>query len=103
MTTPEIDNIMTISTSHVDKKTADLLDDYVDTFSEGEVPEVPLTVVEKAGYGWIICVTGTEDMANKLPKPLSDCLKYADTHGCAWLAIDTDGPTVDDLPTYEWD
>lgn len=94
---------MTISTSHIDKDTADLLDNCVDMLSEGELPEVPLTVIEKAGYGWIICVTGTEDMADELPKPLSDCLKYADNYGCAWLTIDADGPTMDDLPTYEWD
>lgn len=103
MNKPEIARIMTISTSHIDKDTADLLDNCVDMLSKGELTEVPLTVIEKTGYGWIICVTGTKDMAEELPKPLADCLKYADANGCAWIAIDADGPTMDDLPTYEWD
>lgn len=103
MNKPEIARIMTISTGHIDKKSADLLDSCVDALSEGELPEVPLTVIEKAGYGWIVCVTGTDDIADELPKPLADCLKYARDNECEWLAIDADGPTMDDLPVYEWD
>ena len=103
MNKPEIARIMTISTSHIDKDTADLLDNCVDMLSEGELPEVPLTIIEKAGYGWIIYTADTKDMTYKLPRPLANCLRYADNYGCAWLAIDADGPTMDDLPTYERD
>jgi hypothetical protein len=39
-----------------------------------------------------------------MPEDLKQCTQYAQNPGvsCDWIMFDRDGPTVDELPTYDW-
>lgn len=94
-----VTHMLTLSTAHIDKPTADLLDE------EGEANRFPaLSVYPKnAGeqYGWFIYV-GQDWHGPAVPECLAACLDACGKAGCGLLCLDTDGPVVADLPTYDW-
>lgn len=102
MNQPEITKMMTISTTHINQKSNEFLDDRCDEIEEGFIPYVPLTVLEKHGYGWIIYIDKEEIDDKQIPTDIKDCMYYALDHDCDILCLDCDGPIVDDLPKYKW-
>lgn len=90
----EIYKMLVLSTAHVTKETADLLD--LDEI-EG------LVVYDKGGYGWFIVVTDYDDDTTNIPDDLEKILAYAKSKGCDWLALDRDGEINNNLPTYVWE
>ena len=90
----EITKILTISTAHITKVTAELLDDGVRD----------LSVYSKGEYGWFIFVPES-DVINSLHIMLPDLmrlLQFAKDLGCEWLCLDRDGEVLEYFNTYEW-
>lgn len=85
----KIGNIMTISVFHV--KSDSIL----------RASKTNLTVFSKGMYGWFIYVP-SYDPENVYPEELSNALTYARENGCTWLCLDSVGPVISELPTYEW-
>ena len=56
---------------------------------------------EKGEYGWFVHVEGTASL-DEIPEDLAACLAFAIIEGCEWIMFDRDGPTVPELPTYDW-
>lgn len=94
----EISKMITISTAHIRKETADDLGSTMNTRYVGWMQW--FSYYDKADYGWFIPTDYVE--FEMLPKDLADCIRFALRHGCDWLCLDCDGEIVDSLPTYEW-
>lgn len=90
----EISKMLTISTAHITKVTAELLDDGVRD----------LIVYPKGEYGWLIVVPES-DVIDSLHIVMSDLMRlltFAKDLGCEWLCLDCDREVLDYLHTYEW-
>lgn len=100
----EIDQMLTLSTIHIEKKTSKELD------REGS-GTYGLVVFPKGEYGWWIYIPEKwEDFGDgipwrvykdKIPKGLADCIDLAFKNNCRWLCLDRDGDTAG-LPEYDW-
>jgi len=91
----EITKMLTISTAHITKETADLLN------IEPDNDNMQLSVYNKADFGWFIYVNIDLDNRN-IPDDLRRCLDLAKDNDCNWLCLDCDGEVVDGLDVYEW-
>jgi len=84
-----LDKILTISTGHIKKDTANHIHDYdlmvYDKIFKGEL------------YGYYIYVYPC-----KLPEDLKAVVDYATKQGCSIVCLDVDGPICDHLPFYSW-
>ena len=89
----DIAKVLTISTSHIKKETAALLDDK--SWDGG------ISVFEKGEFGWWIYIPSYYSGEN-IPQDLNDCILLARKHGCEWLCLDRDAEELDFLKTYEW-
>ena len=89
----EICKMMIMSTGHISKNTAILLDK----------DRVGVVVYPKDNYGWFIVVTDwKDDETASIPEDLKQCLSLAEKNGCDWLCLDCDGECYPELPIYDW-
>lgn len=111
---PEIASIMTLSTAHVSVPTIALLQEatrcvntrlddagiavYAKTQACG-TPDAP----SNECYGWFVYLPRVIPAVSKsdLPADLLGVLQYAQNHGCQVLCLDSDGPIVPTLKTYD--
>ena len=106
----EIAKMLTISTAHITKETADKLNyEYEDVTEEDYYQNsfcfnTGITIYLKDVFGWFICIPDATILdESAIPDDLRDCLSFALKNGCDWLCLDCDGETVDELPTFEWE
>ena len=92
----EISKMLTLSTGHIKKTSADLLDYFAD-----EDDAIFPTTYKKKGYGWFILIPDDID-EYALPYDLSKVLEFAKRHSCDWLCLDRDGQEIEFLPQYAW-
>lgn len=91
MTLPIV-KMLNISTGHVSKETADLLN--------GNKLDDVWTIPHE--YGWIVFVS---EYVEKEPVPQADMqqvLVFARKHGCDYIKFDCDASLIDELPKYSW-
>ena len=98
--TPEITKMLTLSTAHIDRDTAQALDE------EPELDALGLSVYDKSAgegesYGWFIYLP--EEIRPDIPECLRAALERAKELGCGVLCLDHDGPEDPGLETYDWD
>jgi hypothetical protein len=88
----EIERMLVLSTAHLTELTCNTL-----------LPTWEGPAYEKVAYGWFVYVN-LEFLTNDMPEDLKQCTQYAQNPGvsCDWIMFDRDGPTVDELPTYDW-
>ncbi len=86
----EIQRILVLSTGHITSNEMDAL-------HQGPV-EGPLKWRDPYGVGLVVLKTGWVDFGPNV----AACLKLARSLGCEKLNFDMDGPTVADLPTFDW-
>lgn len=86
----EIDKMLTLSTAHIDQESANYLDE-----------ESDLVVYSKHEFGWFV-YTGESTYLLTVPEPLKRVIRFAQSKGCAWLCLDRDGQTIDELTIYNW-
>lgn len=93
----EISKMLTLSTAHITKETANLLDN-VDT-------PIDVCIYDKGTatdhYGWFLVDWALA--GETIPEDLRACFKLAESKGCNWLCLDCDGAVTELLPTYEWE
>jgi hypothetical protein len=90
----EISKVLTLSTAHIRQLNVRWLEQWSKHDSNA-----PLIVYAKDG-GWFIDTTA---WSGYITPELRQLLSLARRHGCAWLVLDKDGPTVDNLPVFKWD
>lgn len=97
----EITRMLTISTTHISKETADLL---AGNYPMNLVPvwEMSVGIYDKEEYGWYIYSTVGERIHPSMPEDLAACLRLAHYHQCGVLCLDDDGEIVEGLPVYDW-
>lgn len=55
--------------------------------------------------GWFMYAPGLQEdggIDNGIPEDLHPIIRHAHAHGCHYILFDSDGPTIDGLPVYEW-
>lgn len=81
----EITRMLTASTAHVTPMMMATNPDLVHTQFES---------------GWILYIP--EKVEEDRQEPLRKLLSLAKEQGCQWILLDSDGPLIDDLETFEW-
>lgn len=103
----DITKMLTLSTAHITKETADKLnidckpalpEEY---FKHGFCFNLGISVYPKDEYGWFLWVPFSA--IEKLPSDLEQCVRLAHRNGCVWLCLDSDGLIDPSLKTYEWE
>ena len=101
MSTPEICNMMILSTAHIAEEDNDLLCSRESRWDG----EKPLHITHApAEYGYFVW-TGTHAnlvRESGFSSAFLAVLEYARDRGCRYLYLDRDGESVDDLPTFNW-
>lgn len=96
----EIDKMLTLSTAHITKETADLLEREVKYLLD----KIPLAIYNKAEFGWFIHVPDEYYLEKELvPNDLLECVNIAIKYNCKWLCLDCDGLIIPELKIYDWD
>lgn len=89
----EINKMLTVSTGHISKETAELLDkDNI----------YGLVVYQKDEYGWFIFLSEEDDYYAGIPDELLKLIKFAKDLGCSWLCLDRDGDVLEYLEVFDW-
>ncbi len=92
----EIAKMLTISTGHITKETANLLEK--DSIRE-------IVVYSKGGYGYFVHVPDEFDYLiskNEIPEDLCKCIELALKNKIDWICLDRDGEIISELREYEW-
>lgn len=106
-----VTRMLTLSTGHIDGRTAKLLDaDSKDGNKQKNLPSV--SVYKKGGrypVGWFVYLPDDEPAGHEhseygsVPACLTACFDVCRENRCSILCLDRDGPVVEDLPTYnDW-
>ncbi len=93
----EIHKILTLSTTHISKKTADSLN---------MLNNEDLILYKKDEFGWFIyIIDGDSERINdkSIPDDLAAIIKLAKSKECEIICLDRDACKVDGLFTYDWD
>jgi hypothetical protein len=95
----EIRKLLILSTGHVSKETADLLNGHNSTW--------PCVGGPYSEHGWFVYCHeeqgSLEVPRDFIPDDLFAVMTYArEKHGAHNVLLDCDGDRVDDLPYYEW-
>ncbi len=91
----ETHKMFALSTGHVSKDTAEMLD--LDDDRLGVV------VYPKGDYGWFIPITEyLEESEREISPDIAKVVDYALARGFTWLMFDRDANVIDDLPLYDW-
>ncbi|WP_059040644.1 DUF5983 family protein [Paenibacillus rubinfantis] len=88
-----IRNMLELSTAHISSETNQWL--------SGD-EHGTLIVYDKHIYGYWILVPEAGKNLDGVPSELQDILRLAVAEGCSWVMFDSDAPTVDGIPVFDW-
>lgn len=92
--------ILDISTAHVRKETAELLDAITMTGIDA-----PVIAHAKGEYGWLVYVSddpSAQPNWSRVPVELQRLILFARRMGCDWIMFDRDGVVLEDFETWDW-
>lgn len=89
----EIESIIVLSTAHITQETAEAF----------ELEHLPFTVW-KCEYGFVVSARNfeTDQFKPSIPEDLAAVQVLARDNGCRYIMLDRDGPTVEELSTFDW-
>lgn len=96
----EIHRMLVISTSHVSRETARLIDHHVEQGVSSASLGIPVTF-GKGDYGWFVNVPEGE-LDWQCPSDLKDVLTFARCHKCEWIMFDRDADVLPYPPAFDW-
>jgi hypothetical protein len=88
----EVRKLLCLSTAHVSKETADILD--------SSTPKNWPVFGFGGEYGWVIYAHDEQDL--EIPPDLWALCEYARSFDCDYIMLDCDASVIESLPTYEW-
>ena len=89
--------VMEVSTGHITLETSKFLDEEGLKAAAGQTAKIFVAAYE---YGWFVWIP--EKYHGEYPSDLADVLEYAKSKGAAFVNLDCDAITYDDLKSYEW-
>jgi len=96
----QIDKMLTISTAHIPKHTAEALGNHVNHSRAALFNDVIYSPWHD--YGWIF-MAPQEDLSFRKKHPeLAAVLRFAHNYGCDFVRLDCDADPIDALPTFDW-
>lgn len=95
-----IDRMITLSTAHISRYVASILENMLDC-QEGFDG---ITVCAKDNVGYLIFPTETKQFSidPEWPKCLRDICRIANDMEATVICLDSDGPEITDLISYQW-
>ena len=104
----EIDRTLVLSTAHVSKATADILNGDAPE-RDGLKPAIDGHVADWGCYGWVVWCGGQTVPKIELdaemlymPADLHRVVMFARDNNCQYVRFDCDADEIDELPTWEW-
>lgn len=91
---PEFAKVLVLSTAHLGEASA-----------TGDDPPVNALASLFGEHGWLVLTEVQLPVVHNEPvamQVLRDILHYARRRGCAYVLFDSDGPTLEKFPTYDW-
>lgn len=100
----EIDKQLTLSTAHMPRWLAELMDDAGNSHNFIASRRLCDTIFDSLRYGFRIYAGNSDGdhPIDKFPKPLRKVIKLARKLDCLWVVFDQDGPTYKGLPQWDW-
>lgn len=89
----ECDRLMVMSTAHISKESAELLE--IDNYTAIAFPN-------PSGDGIIVSCCPGMDFYGDGADDIAACIDYAQERGCGYIRFDRDFPAFTDLPVYDW-
>lgn len=99
MSSHEIQQVLVMSTSHITKDNSE----WLHTMASGNETRSSLLIAEY-DYGFFIGVPEDKEYRDDrdIPYVVRQLMHYAYGVGVTLLRLDTDGPVVTGLPTFDW-
>lgn len=101
----EIEKMLVLSTGHLSKKTADMLEAArEESPAFNNIEWGPAFVRDESWLFYVppIAENGEPDDPEGTPEDLARVFMCAREHGCMWVMLDCDGPQTEELPFHEW-
>jgi len=104
MAKPTLTPVLIVSTAHISRETANLLQDWGEMAAGARSisprpPRPPLPMASHTHGWWIYC---DEEPGEDLPADLITLMVMARALGAEYVNLDADAPKIEELPTYEW-
>lgn len=96
----QIDKMLTISTAHIPKHTAEALgglSDHLEAKLHEDVMYTPW-----CDYGWVFWASQETGMFEDEHPELAAVLRFAHNYGCDFVRLDCDANPIEALPTFDW-
>lgn len=104
----EIDRTLVLSTAHVSRATADILNGDAPE-RDGLKPAIDGHVADWGCWGWVVYTGGEvvpdideDSVLCLMPADMFRVLLFARDHNCQFVRFDCDADTVSGLPTWDW-
>ena len=94
----EIHNLLVLSTSHITAEDADLIAGEVFPGKGGDESSLLVYCSQSEGQSFADEAARTSGYSDAFMQVVA----LAQRLGCRYLLLDNGGPTVDELPTYDW-
>lgn len=89
----EFDRTLVLSTEHISPATSTWLD-------TGRTEDTYPGLLADYYAGWILWAE--ESPHESYPDDLKAIFAFARSHGCNFVRLDQDGPTIEELPYHDW-
>lgn len=101
-----VEEILTLSTTHISPETGSLIDANARLDIDGLLPldvfPLQLTIIPlSSGAGYIIPVP--KKVKSDLPVDLNEIFSYCNEREIAWILLDRDAEKIPGLSVYEWE
>ena len=93
----EIEKALVVSTAHLSKDEVDDL-----TLSEYTMNPYPVAAYDYGCYVYLGDPAEDEDKLKSMSLEFARLVEIAREQGCSHIKLDRDGPTYEDLPTFDW-
>lgn len=96
---PQIENILTISTAHLSREDARILEKhpmFFNAYPKYEDSDLVGWIIDTCEYRYDQAFLGDS------PGSIRSIIEAALEMNVQWINIDRDGDTIDELPAYEW-
>lgn len=98
----EIAKILVVSTGHISQDEVELWND-----NQGVGDDAQWTPSWSRDWGWMLYLgneKNRDDYNNfeGISEGLHGVIETARLADCTWIMFDSDGPTIDKIPTYDW-
>ena len=100
--THAITRMLTLSTAHIAKETAQMMDQMYDGKVIPGGHPVSYLCFDAVEYGYLVWANADDETIKRYPQEIAEAVRLAKANDCTYIRYDCDALTVEGLPTYDW-